>query len=227
MFDEAKHSIVFLHPALSVIALAMALGAAVILIWFLVRKPSLVWPTPLILLLGFGAFPIGAAMFGNVATYEHTMERSFCGTCHVMLPYTRDSNNRESTSLASRHARNHEFGSQNCYKCHRDYGMFATATTKLGGMRHVWEYYFGGFSDLATDDAPRHIHLYKPFPNASCMACHSTEVPAWRSVDEHRSMRDEIASGKVSCASEGCHGPAHPFAHKFKPRAVAPVENVQ
>ena len=32
------------------------------------------------------------------------------------------------------------FGSENCYVCHANYGMFGTIVTKAGGMRHVWLY---------------------------------------------------------------------------------------
>jgi cytochrome c-type protein NapC len=44
------------------------------------------------------------------------------------------------------------------------------------------------------------------------MQCHSTEVPAWKAIKEHASLLDRIRVGEVSCASEGCHGPAHPFS---------------
>jgi len=43
-----------------------------------------------------------------------------------------------------------------------------------------------------------------------------TENPTWNKVKEHASLVDDIRNGTTSCASEGCHGPAHPFS-KVKP----------
>jgi cytochrome c-type protein NapC len=125
--------------------------------------------------------------------------------------HTGDSDDRNSSSLASRHARNELFGRENCYACHADYGMYGTIMTKIGGMRHVYYYYFTEFGDMSLDDAKRAIHLRKPYPNGNCMHCHSTTVDVWSRVPDHRAALDEVRSGKVSCASAGCHGLAHPF----------------
>ena len=57
-----------------------------------------------------------------------------------MNPWVDDASDPASTSLAARHGRNALFGDHNCYTCHADYGMFGTITTKLGGLRHVYEY---------------------------------------------------------------------------------------
>ena len=56
------------------------------------------------------------------------------------------------------------------------------------------------------------IHIRHPFPNATCMHCHSTAGPLWSAVPEHASLLDRVRDGRVSCASAGCHGPAHPFS---------------
>ena len=107
---------------------------------YLVFRPPLVRATKIWLLLGLGVFPIGAAFAGNVQGFEATKEREFCGSCHVMALHRADSDDPTSGSLASRHARNAMFGSENCYVCHANYGMFGTIVTKAGGMRHVWLY---------------------------------------------------------------------------------------
>jgi cytochrome c-type protein NapC len=192
-------------------ALAFAVAAALILIWYLVWHPPLGRVTKGMLLLGFGVFPIGAAVTGNVTGYQRTMQRDFCGSCHTMGPWVADSNDPKSTSLAAIHARNPEFGEQNCYRCHEDYEMFGTIATKLDGLRHVWLYYTRYRTVPVADAIPR-IHLYVPFANATCMHCHSTETPIWNEVPEHTSSAALVRSGAVSCASAGCHGPAHPFA---------------
>jgi hypothetical protein len=127
----------------------------------------------------------------------------------VMLPYTDDAENPASTTLAARHSRNAEFGDASCYHCHQDYGMFSTVATKIGGLSHVY-YYYTEWHAMPADEALENIELYRPYANVSCMRCHSTENPGWGAVDEHVSMREQIVSGEVMCASAGCHGPAHP-----------------
>src|SRR5215475_12025097 len=114
------------QPPLALIALTCAAASAVILVVYLVRQPPLVGATKVWLLLGLGVFPLGVAAAGNIQGFEATKERRFCGSCHVMVPHATDSNDLQSDSLASRHARNHLFGDSNCYSCHADYGMFGT-----------------------------------------------------------------------------------------------------
>jgi cytochrome c-type protein NapC len=196
---------------ISLSSIACALGAAAILVGFLVRRPTLSAATKVWLLFGLGVLPIGAATTGNVQGYETTKARSFCGSCHVMDPHANDAADRGSGSLASRHSRNALFGDESCYGCHADYGMFGTVTTKLGGMRHVYEYYLTPYRTMPLEEAKTKIHLYKPFSNETCMHCHSTELDIWSKVKEHRSSLEEVRSNRVSCASVGCHGWAHPM----------------
>lgn len=192
--------------------------AALIVLWYLVRRPALTNATKLWLLLGIGVLPIATATTGNVAGYEATKSRQFCGSCHVMTPYQNDSENPASTTLAARHSHNAQFGHENCYACHADYGMFGTITTKLGGLRHVYEYTLH-YHSMSLEEAREKIHIRKPFKNSTCMHCHSTELPTWQKVPEHESLLYQVRGDFVSCASGGCHGPAHPFS---KPPQVKP-----
>jgi nitrate/TMAO reductase-like tetraheme cytochrome c subunit len=192
-------------------ALACATSAAVLALWFLVRRPALTRATKLVLLAAIGVLPLASAGTGNVAGYEATKARQFCGSCHVMTPYQADSEDRRSTTLAARHARNALFGDENCYACHADYGMFGTVVTKVGGMRHVYEYTLH-YRNMSLEEARETIHIRKPFQNATCMHCHSTEGPSWNGIKDHTSLLDRVRAGTVSCASAGCHGPAHPFS---------------
>jgi cytochrome c-type protein NapC len=196
--------------------IAFAALSALLVIWYLAFRPPLTRLTKIALLFGIGVFPVGAAMTGNYVGFEATKARTFCGSCHVMKPYTQDSVDPRSTSLAARHARNALFGADNCYACHADYGMFGTVTTKLGGMRHVYEYVLH-YRHMSLEEARTAIHIRHPFQNATCMQCHSTETPDWNAVRDHASLLDRVRSGAVSCASEGCHGPAHAFGEP--PRA--------
>jgi len=196
---------------LTVTALGCAALSAVLVLWYLIRRPALNRATKIVLLFGIGLFPIATAMTANYADFEATKNRTFCGSCHVMKPYQDDSENPMSMSLASRHARNEQFGHENCYACHADYGMFGTVKTKLGGMRHVY-LYITEYRTQSLEEARETIHILHPFQNATCMRCHSTENPLWKDVKDHASVIDRVRNGEVSCASEGCHGPAHPFS---------------
>jgi nitrate/TMAO reductase-like tetraheme cytochrome c subunit len=205
---------------LAVVALACAALSAAIIVGYLILRPPLGPSSRIWLLFGLGVFPIGVAFAGNIQGFEATKERQFCGSCHVMIPHASDSNSITSVSLSSRHARNKLFGNENCYSCHADYGMFGTIVTKLGGMRHVWLYYTE-YRNVPIEEAKTTIHLLKPYPNDNCMQCHSTEGKLWLEVPDHKASLGDVRQGRVSCASAGCHGYAHP---NFRPPGEAPAE---
>jgi cytochrome c-type protein NapC len=196
---------------LGVVALAAALAAATILVAYLIKQPVLTINVKLWLLLGLGVLPVTAAATSTVAGMEATTAREFCGSCHVMGAHFDDSGNTASQSLAARHSRNALFGDKSCYVCHADYGMYGYALTKAGGMRHVYEYYLGGYAQMSLEEFTKVIHLRKPYDNLNCRQCHTTTVSDWRSVPDHESLKNELATNQVSCASAGCHGYAHPF----------------
>lgn len=196
---------------LGFVSLGSALLAAAILIYFLRRKPALDLRMRLVLLLGLGVFPALAAATSTVAGMERTTHREFCGSCHVMDAHLKDAVNPLSQSLAARHTRNPFFGENSCYVCHADYGMYGYALTKAGGMGHVYHYYLGGYSALSLEEALRVIRIAKPYDNLNCMQCHTTTARVWTAIPDHESMRTQILQSRVSCASAGCHGFAHPF----------------
>ncbi len=201
---------IFNNPLLAA-AIGCAAGSAVLMLWYLVRRPAQSHATKIVLLLGIGVLPLATATTGNVAGFEATKTRNFCGSCHVMTPYRDDSEDLHSVTLAARHSRNALFGDDNCYACHADYGMFGTVVTKLGGLRHVYEYVLH-YRNTSPAEARETIHIRTPFQNATCMHCHSTQGPSWNAIKEHASLLDRLRDGAVSCASAGCHGPAHPFS---------------
>ena len=172
------------------------------------------------LLFGIGVLPLVTAGTGNVAGYQATKTRTFCSSCHVMTPYGDDSCRSEQPRARRAPRRNEAFGAENCYTCHADYGMFGTITTKIGGLRHVYEYTFN-FHYLSLEEALPKIHIRKPFPNSTCIRCHSTLNPMWSKIGDHASTLSEVRAGTLSCASAGCHGPAHPFSHEIHERERA------
>jgi cytochrome c-type protein NapC len=202
---------------LAIVSLGCGALAAIILLVYLVRRPPLVRTTKIALLLGLGVLPIASAGAGNVQGFEATTKRQFCGSCHVMALHAADSDDPMSQSLAARHGRNAMFGGENCYTCHADYGMFGTLLTKMGGMRHVWLYYTE-YRNTSLEEAKQTIKLREPFPNDNCMQCHSTRDELWLKTSDHKGVLEDVRADRVSCASAGCHGLAHPF---FQPTEAA------
>lgn len=179
----------------------------------LVRRPRLdgehAGNTKLLLFIGLGFLPIMSAGTANVSGFQATQSRGFCGSCHVMEPHRKDSEDPKSTSLAAIHGRNHAFGADNCYGCHKDYGMYGYVATKAGGMRHVW-FYLTEYKDMPLERSRHEIRIRAPLPNANCMGCHTTTGPRWLAIGDHASSLEKVRTGEVSCASPGCHGYAHP-----------------
>jgi len=197
---------------LGFVALGAAAAAAAILLWFLIRRPTLDTHVKLWLLLGLGVFPALAAASSTVLGMEATTHREFCGSCHVMDSHFRNAVDPHAQSLAARHTRNPFFGERSCYVCHADYGMYGYAMTKAGGLRHVYEYYLGGYRQMPLEHALKVIHLRKPYDNTNCRQCHTATDEYWRRVPDHQALAVELKANRVSCASAGCHGSAHPFS---------------
>ena len=206
---------------LGAVALLSAAIAAAILLRHLIKKPALDLRTKLLLLLGLGVFPAIAAASSTVTGMQATTHREFCGSCHVMGPYFENASDPKAQSLSARHSRNPFFGDRSCYVCHADYGMFGYVMTKAGGMRHVYEYWLGGYRQMTLEESKRAIHLIKPYDHTNCRQCHTTTLHDWRRVPDHGSLEAELASNKVSCASAGCHGYAHPFTQAAAPPAAS------
>jgi hypothetical protein len=198
------------HSPIALVALGCAALSALISLYYVLARPELVRTTKIAMFFGLGVFPIAVAATGNVEGMEATKSREFCGSCHVMKLHSADSDDATSQTLGARHAKNQLFGSENCYACHSDYGMYGTVLTKMGGMRHVWMYY-SEYKDVSMEEANATIKLRRPYPNQNCQHCHSTEDDLWKKRPDHSSSLDEVRAGRMSCASAGCHGLAHPF----------------
>ena len=168
---------------LKAIALTCAALSAAIGVWYLVRRPHLHRVTKTMLLLGLGVFPGIVSLTGNIASFEYTLSRPFCGSCHVMGPYLRDAEDPKSNSLAALHSRNHKFGENSCYTCHADYQMLGAVTTKMNGMRHLFNFVTEYPTTGPDGEGGPLIHLYKPFKSEACMQCHSTTAKKY--LEQH------------------------------------------
>lgn len=193
----------------TVAAIGAAALAGGILVWYLVAKPSFTRGTLVLLFFGLGIFPVTAATLGNVKGYEETKQVDFCGGCHVMQPWLDDVRNEEATTLAALHARSKLLRDEACYECHADYGMYGAVLTKVQGSKHMYAYWAHGYAGMTAEEAIPKIALYVEFPNGNCMHCHSTKLPGWNDEPEHMAVIEDVRAGKVGCASQGCHGPAH------------------
>lgn len=196
------------------LAVFTALVAAALLLHHLVARPKLDAAQRLKLLLGLAIFPFIAAVATTASGMQRTTEREFCGSCHVMETHLSDLVDPNSLSLASRHSRNQSMGPHACYTCHADYGLLGYPMTKLTGMKHVYFYYLGGYRSWSLEQFHAEVRIAKPFPNANCQQCHSGTLSSFVNVREHLALEQELASGKVSCASAGCHGVAHRFSKR-------------
>jgi cytochrome c-type protein NapC len=203
---------------LKVVALASALLSILIGVWYIVRRPHLHRVTKTMLLLGLGVFPAIVSLTGNIAGFEYTLSRPFCGSCHVMGPYLRDAEDPKSNSLAALHSRNHKSGENSCYTCHADYEMFGAITTKQNGMKHLFKYLTVYASTGPDGEGGPPIHLYKPFRSEACMQCHSTTGRKY--LEQHGDSVEALRKGEMSCID--CHNDVHPLA--LSRRKVARAE---
>jgi nitrate/TMAO reductase-like tetraheme cytochrome c subunit len=194
------------------LALLAAAIAGVLLLHHLIVRPQLTGATRLKLLLGLAVFPFVSAVATTASGMHRTTEREFCGSCHVMEAHLKDVEDPQSMSLAARHARNPMTGPYACYTCHADYSMLGYPLTKLKGMSHVYNYYLGGYRSWPLSKFLDEVRIAKPFPNANCQQCHSGTLDSFKNAKEHRAMKEELEANRVSCASAGCHGVAHPFS---------------
>lgn len=137
-----------------------------------------------------------------------------------------DANDPDSMGLAAIHSRTEKFGDKSCYVCHKDYGMYGYALTKLGGMGHVYYYLTDYAWESAEETLPR-VHIAKPFKNQNCMQCHSTSGRIWTDIPDHRGLLEDLRAGTTSCASSGCHGYAHPFSKKDEDDISADVQQLR
>lgn len=195
-------------PLAWITLIGAGLGAS-IAIGYLLKRPVLDTAARIWLFFGLGVVPLATSFTGAAAGLETTKRRSFCASCHVMEPWANDAADPSSTSLAAVHSRNAFTGHESCYVCHADYSMLGTAITKLNGMRHVWHYHTT-YRNTELERFIREVKLYAPYPNSNCTQCHSMAAPGWSRQTEHAALRQKLASGTVSCVSEGCHGAPHP-----------------
>lgn len=188
-----------------VVGIGLALGGIAVLAVAFARGRA--WrataPAKWMALVGLLVIPISSMLLGNVVGF-HRAKQS-CRDCHTMDPWVADMEDPKSTSLAAKHYRNRWINEDQCYTCHKGYGMLGTLKAKLGGASHVLHEYVLGI--------PETIRIREPFPQATCLHCHA-DAASYREVDIHidAEVAPLIERGELSCFE--CHDPPHPRRKK-------------
>ena len=153
------------------------------------------WMALITLVIG----PILLAFLGNFFVFDHSKTVEACGSCHVMQPMVTDLKDSESMTLAARHYKNHWIAKDQCYGCHKDYGLNGGILSKLTGYRHMMRYVTGAYKEPLAGRTPFH--------NKNCLSCHQPGT-SYDKVEMHKTLTAKFASNEVSCLN--CHGKAHP-----------------
>ena len=153
--------------------------------------------------------PILCGSMGVSTELERSKSTQFCLTCHIMEPYGKSLSVDDPSYLAAAHFQNHRVpADEACYTCHTNYAMFGGIKAKLGGLRHVYIYYF------TAPPAPENIKLYEPYNNRECLHCHAG-ARSFETGAVHNAVPDllpDVKANKKSCISSGCHEVVHNVA---------------
>ena len=146
------------------------------------------------------------SLFGGA---KHHIEKSkttkFCISCHVMGPYEESLHLDDMEHLPAVHWEKRLIPRDRaCYTCHTSYAMYGDIEAKIGGLRHLWVYYFGTIPDK--------IELYKPYNTRECMHCHEGSR-AYLEAEPHVDAWEEMQSGETGCFE--CHEKTHSI-HELK-----------
>lgn len=153
--------------------------------------------------------PAISAWSGFEAHLDRAESTQFCLTCHVMADFGQSLHYSDPSYIPAQHYENNWVPqSHACYTCHTDYAMFGGLHAKMEGLHHIYVQYLG------TVPKPVDIKLYTPFPNQTCLHCHSGTR---RYVTEPAHLKTpgvlaRMDSGKLSCISSGCHEFVHDVA---------------
>src|SRR6516225_8374018 len=176
----------------------VALPAAAILIWALVRGRL-----PPYAAVAALALPAAAYGLGMLMVMEKSKDVHFCGSCHVMTPVVESLSATDGSSLAAIHyTRGLVPTAEACYTCHSGYGIWGTFDAKKAGVIHMLRSLTGRY------DLP--IKLHGSFDINSCLGCHAGAA-SFRAVEAHQApdLQAALLNHTMSCTGT-CHPAAHP-----------------
>ncbi|HEV7731955.1 MAG TPA: hypothetical protein VGR62_07325 [Candidatus Binatia bacterium] len=183
---------------LTSLPILVALPAAIVLVWALMRGRL----PPAAAVAGL-LLPIAAYGLGMLMVMEKSKEVRFCGSCHVMTPVVESLAATDGSSLAAIHyTRGLVPTGEACYTCHSGYGIWGTFDAKMSGVMHMIRTLTGRY------ELP--LQLHGTFDINSCLGCHAG-AESFRAVEAHRApdLQEALMNHTMSCTG-ACHPAAHP-----------------
>lgn len=178
---------------------------SVVLIGLLIVRPSLTAARggKILAFIALFILPITALALGSAVHLEDAKSTEFCLSCHTMEPYGKSLRIDDATYVPAAHFQNNRIPrSAACYTCHTSYTMFGGVKAKLGGLKHLYIYYF--------NMVPAKLALYEPYNNRECLHCHAG-ARSFEETSAHKEMREQLGANEVSCLT--CHNNIHDVQH--------------
>ncbi len=182
-----------------ILGVSVFLVEAALLFWLVLKGKELSNPVKWMALIALIIGPILLVFLANFHVFDNSKTVDACANCHVMRPMVNDMEDKESMTLAARHYKNKWINKDQCYGCHKDYGLNGKMKAKMDGYRHLMKYITSTYVEPIT---------YRGiFKNANCGSCHY-EKPNFMAVEMHQPLFASFKDEKISCTN--CHGKAHP-----------------
>ncbi len=150
---------------------------------------------------GIVTVPVILMLTANYHVFETSKKVEACMGCHVMKPMGTDMLDPKSQTLAARHVTNNWIKKDECYACHKDYGLNGTLKAKMDGYRHLMRY--------ITDTYSEPIVYRGEFNSMNCMSCHEG-TPAFSQHKAHVPVIANLKGDNPTISCTNCHGKAHP-----------------
>ncbi len=186
---------------IEIIGLALVVIQIVSLFRLLKKRGTIKAESKRVALVGIILLPVIMMATANYHVFETSKTVEACMNCHVMKPMGNDMLNTESQTLAARHMTNGWIKENQCYGCHKDYGLNGTLKAKTDGYRHLMRY--------ITDTYSEPIVYRGEFDSNNCMSCHEG-TPAFESLKVHGPVKINMRKEERSISCMNCHGRAHP-----------------
>lgn len=181
----------------AVLAIAVAIVAALLLLWVLIRGR---------LPAGYAAaavlLPLAAYAFAALYLLEGAKQVTFCGSCHLMTPIVQSLESNDDSLASIHYARGRVPHEQACFACHSGYGIWGGVDAKVAGIRHMLLTVTGRYTLPLRHGGP--------FDIDSCLGCHAF-AQNFRAVEDHQDLdlQKELVERKIGCTGD-CHPAPHP-----------------
>ncbi|MEM1408058.1 MAG: hypothetical protein AAGG59_14855 [Bacteroidota bacterium] len=186
---------------IEVVGIVLVAVEIVLLISILRNKGPIQSKLRIFAFLGILVTPAVIMFTANYHVFETSKTVQACTNCHVMKPMGTDMLDVQSQTLAARHITNGWIKENQCYGCHKDYGLNGTLKAKIDGYRHLMRY--------VTETYKEPIVYRGEFDSKNCMSCHEG-TPAFETLKVHMPVKINLAGESPSLSCMNCHGKAHP-----------------